>query len=311
MSSSGRSSSEFSAMIVRLIRGLTAVLLIASPSIRAIAQPPQTPQKGLSPRQQELLSSIKWQEGPVVGKLGNVAMIQVLAKHRFTDAAGARAYMEFLGNPPSSQTLGILESSSDDEDWLIEFSYDAIGYVKDDEKDSIDADAILKAIKEGTKQANAQRRSMGASALEITGWEKPPFYDPQTNRLTWAIRGQSEGQPVVNYNTRLLGREGVMSANLIVDPKDLPTMIPAFDNLLKGFNYVPGKTYAEFKSGDRVAEFGLAALVGGGALAVAAKSGFLGKFLKLIIVGVLVIFGVFVKLFRKIFPKKETPAADA
>ena len=42
---------------------------------------------------------------------------------------------------------------------------------------------------------------------------------------------------------------------------------------MEGFSYKSGKTYAEFRSGDKVAEYGLAALVAGGAGAAAVKLG--------------------------------------
>ena len=54
---------------------------------------------------------------------------------------------------------------------------------------------------------NAER---GWPELKIIGWQQVPRYNPTTNNLEWAIYGESEGKPVVNWNTRLLGRKGVM-----------------------------------------------------------------------------------------------------
>jgi uncharacterized membrane-anchored protein len=78
----------------------------------------------------------------------------------------------------------------------------------------------------------------------------------------------------VNYTSRLLGRTGVMSAVLVANPKTLAADTESFKAGLGEFNYLPGEKYAEFKAGDRVAEYGLAALVLGGAAAVATKKGF-------------------------------------
>jgi uncharacterized membrane-anchored protein len=50
--------------------------------------------------------------------------------------------------------------------------------------------------------------------------------------------------------------------------------IKSFKKALEGFEFNSGERYSEFKQGDRVAEFGLAALVAGGAAAVATKAGF-------------------------------------
>jgi len=57
---------------------------------------------------------------------------------------------------------------------------------------------------------------------------------------------------------------------------------PSSSRTLAGYRFNSGDTYSEFKSGDKVATYGLAALIVGGGAAVAAKSGllkFLGKFI--------------------------------
>ncbi len=293
-------------MPVRRLFAPALVALLVAPGA-APAQPPN--QKGPTDRQKQLLASINWQQGPLDAKLGSVATVRVPGGYRFTDGAGARAYMEVLGNPPNPQMLGVLEPVADADQWLVEFSYEDVGYVKDDEKDNIDAAAILDSIKAGTAEANKQRARMGVPPLTIVGWETPPFYDTKTNRLSWAIRGQSEGQFVINYNTRLLGRGGVMSANLIVDPKDLPRTLPIYNELLTGYSYVPGQTYAEFRSGDKVAQYGLAALVAGGALAAAAKTGVLGKLLKPLLIGGALLIGVLAKFWKTLFGRKTQTEA--
>jgi uncharacterized membrane-anchored protein len=285
-------------MTIRTFAAFAACVFLAAPA--AAQQPP-----GLSPKQQQLLASIKWHEGPFDGPLGGVASVKVPAGYRFTDAAGSRAYMELLGNPPSSRMQGLMEPSGPNAQWLITFSYDDVGYVKDDEKDKIDANAILEGLKAGNVEANKQRAQMGVPPLDIVGWDQAPFYDAQNNRLSWAVRGQSEGQFIVNYNSRILGRGGVMSANLIVDPKDVTATLPKYKDLLTGFKFNPGQSHAEFKAGDKVAEYGLTALVAGGAVAVAAKTGILGKLIKPLIIGVVVVGGVFAKMFRAIFGGKS------
>jgi uncharacterized membrane-anchored protein len=78
---------------------------------------------------------------------------------------------------------------------------------------------------------------------------------------------------VVNYSSRLLGREGVMTAVLVSNPDTLERDRAAFSKALDGFSYDSGKAYTEFKQGDKVAAYGLGALVLGGAAAAAAKTG--------------------------------------
>jgi uncharacterized membrane-anchored protein len=258
------------------------------------------------PRDAGPKSAAKWTKGPCTGRLGNSATIQVPAGYEFADATNAQIFLQELGNPRSPRTLGAIKPVDRNDEWLIEFSFNAMGYVKDDDKEQIDAAAILDSIREGNDEANKERRRMGVSELTVVGWDQPPFYDPQTNRLTWAVRGRAEDGDVINYNSRLLGREGVMSANLICSPEDLASAKGKYQSLLNGYKFNPGKTYAEFRPGDKVAEYGLAALIAGGGVAVAAKTGLLGKLIKPIIAGVVVVFGAISAFFKKLFGRKSS-----
>jgi uncharacterized membrane-anchored protein len=65
----------------------------------------------------------------------------------------------------------------------------------------------------------------------------------------------------------------VMSAVLVTAPDSLTASIVEFKGTLSGFEYTPGQRYAEYKPGDKVAKYGLAALVTGGAAAIAVKTG--------------------------------------
>ena len=98
----------------------------------------------------------------------------------------------------------------------------------------------------------------------------------------------------------------LMSAVLVSSPQTLNEDIKAFNGALAGFEYVAGEKYAEFKSGDKIAEYGLAALVVGGAAAAAAKAGwlkFLGKFWFLILAGLA---GAWTFI-KRLFVRREPP----
>jgi uncharacterized membrane-anchored protein len=177
------------------------------------------------------------------------------------------------------------------------FEYHDVGYVKDDDKDKIDADALLKNITEGTEQANKVRKERGIPGLHVVGWEEKPNYDPVTHNFQWALLARNDdGSEVVNYNLRLLGRGGYMSVTLVEDPKKLAFSKPKMKAVLAGFAYNQGSRYAEWRSGDKIAEYGLAALVAGGAGVAAAKLGLFallakflakaGKAIVLLIVGI-------------------------
>ena len=112
--------------------------------------------------------------------------------------------------------------------------------------------------------------------MTILGWRFQPRYDKQNKLLEWAFLAKEDksNSQIINYNTRLLGRTGVMEVVLVADPEILDTAVAAFKDTIKGYNFVPGERYAEYRQGDRIAEFGLAALIAGGAAAVATKKGF-------------------------------------
>lgn len=249
-------------------------------------------------------SGIDWQKGPAIGRLGNVAEIQVPEGYLFSGKEGTQRFLALTQNPTNGNELGVLVPDRNDESghWFVIFEYHDTGYVKDDEKDQLDADAILESLKEGTEAANDLRKERGWELFHVTGWEKAPFYDTRTNNLTWAIRGRSSGgQEVsesVNYSVRVLGRGGTMNVDLVLSPTMVVATVPEFEQLMGGFDYVKGQTYAEWVPGDKVAAYGLTALIAGGASAAALKSGLLQKFWKLIVAGFVALLAGLRKLFQ-------------
>ena len=260
-----------------------AVLLAAAASPPAPAQ-----QEGAA---ENAFDAIDWTRGPAKGRLGDRAEIDVPEGFLFSGSSGAQKFLELTQNIPSGKELGVLlpipREGETEGGWFVIFDFADVGYVKDDERDKLDAKAILDDIKDGTKRGNKVRAEKGWPTLEIVGWEREPFYDTKTNNLTWAVRNRSEGQESVNWSTRLLGREGYMNVDLVLSPGDVAAVVPRFENVMGTFRYVPGHAYAEFRKGDKVAAYGLTALIAGGAGALAVKTGLLQKFWKLIVAGIL------------------------
>ena len=211
--------------------------------------------------------------GPGSAPLGSIARLAVPAGYVFLDANNTRLFLKSRGEPVSGHEAGFLTITN--QTWSVLFIFDQTGYVKDDEQDKLDAAKLLESIKQGVARRNNEQQRNGNPPVEVIGWELPPKYDPATHRLDWAIRGVSEGRPVVNYNTRLLGREGVMEVILVVAPERLPETLPVFRKVLAGCSYEPGQAYADYRAGDKVAKYGLGALVLSGAAVGAAKSGLL------------------------------------
>jgi uncharacterized membrane-anchored protein len=262
-------------------------------------------------------AGVEWSPGPTTADLGsNLARIEVPEGYLFADAANTRKLMTLNGNPPTDREMGTIAPAAESEDWILVFEFEESGYIKDDEKDEIDADAILESISEGTEASNEERKKLGSEPIHVVGWFESPHYDSKTNNLVWAIEARNDpGRRFVNYDVRLLGRRGYMSATLITEPEKLAAHLPAVQGLLTGFSYKSGNRYAEFVKGDKVAEYGLTALVAGGAGAAAAKLGLfakLGKVLakgwKLIVVGIAGL-GAGIKKMLGVKSKEEDEAA--
>jgi uncharacterized membrane-anchored protein len=251
------------------------------------------------------MDAINWVEPGGAAKLGLHATFTVPQSCRFTDAIGAKKFLEATQNIPDGDELGVVLCDLPNEDtWFAIFSFDQSGYVKDDDKDKLDADAILTSIREGTEAANEERKSRGWGTMSVNGWSTPPFYDPQTHNLTWAINGSSsEGGSSVNHSVRMLGRSGVMAAQVVFDPGDTQTAVAAFTGLLKNYEFTPGNRYSEWRDGDKVASYGLTALVAGGAGVALAKTGLFAKLWKLIVVGGVALVGGI----KSFFSRKRTP----
>jgi len=234
--------------------------------------------------------------GPADANIGGLATIKVPKGLSFLDGPNTRKFLELNLNPPRDNHYTL---SSQDFSWFAVFYFENVGYVKDDEK--LDPDALLKSLQASDDRANTERKRLNMPAIYTAGWHVPPHYDPETKRLEWGVklRQSDVGNDVVNYTIRILGRRGVMHATLVSDPQELDKDIVAFKGALGGYGFVSGENYAEFKAGDKIAEYGLAALVLGGAAAVATKTGFGKALIKFIGIGVVALFGAITAFFRK------------
>lgn len=237
----------------------------------------------LTPEQQhyrDVLQSLKWVEGPTEVKVGSKATLKVPEGYAFLGASDTKKFQELNENIANGNEYLLAPV---DLHWFALFEYEDTGFVKDDEE--IDAEALLTALREGTEAGNEERRKRGWSEMHVTGWRVKPAYNPDSKRLEWAVDARSDEGPSTNLFTKILGRHGVTSIALVTSPDTLQSDAPEFRDALVGFEYVEGERYAEFKEGDKIAEYGLAGLIAGGTVAVAAKSGLLKGLWKFLVLG--------------------------
>ncbi len=91
----------------------------------------------------------------------------------------------------------------------------------------------------------------------------------------------SDAGASINYNTYALGREGYMQLNLVTERERIDGDKKHAHALLAALDYNSGKRYEDFDaSKDRVAEYGLAALIAG---AAAKKLGLFAALLAIIL----------------------------
>lgn len=245
------------------------------------------------------------QRGPTRVALLDQATLALPKDMVFVPTAEAMRLLRAVGNTPGPSTVGLVVSES--EDWWVVVRYIKEGYVKDDDAREWNAADLLASLKQGAEESNKDRLARGFPAIEIIGWLAPPAYDSATHRLVWSLESKQLGVPDgpsrhVNYNTYALGRDGYFSLNLLTNTLQLPADRAVASALLGGLAYVEGKRYDDFNvSTDRIAEYGLAALVG----AVAAKklglfavvAAFALKFAKVGLVALLALGAVVAKLF--------------
>src|SRR5262245_3570399 len=101
---------------------------------------------------QEQTHAIPWEEGPVVAQLGAIAEMKIPEGYSFTGKEGTRKLLELTHNLVAGNELGALVPNDSTSTWFVIFQFSDVGYVKDDDKDKIDADALMKSIRAGTEE---------------------------------------------------------------------------------------------------------------------------------------------------------------
>jgi uncharacterized membrane-anchored protein len=235
-------------------------------------------------KEEESLAKVRaldWVRGPRAVEIGANSTLSLPEGYVYLDAANTKKFEELNENLSDGKEVMIAPKTLQ---WSAYLLFEDEGYVKDDEK--IDADAILKNLKEGTEAANEERKRRGWSELHVVGWSIPPAYNSSTKRLEWATLLQSQGGQSTNFFTKVLGRRGFTTVILVSAPENTKTAVADLDGVLTGYRFKQGDTYADWRPGDKVAEYGLAGLIAGGAVAAAAKTGLLKGLWKFLVAGI-------------------------
>ncbi|MFD0895311.1 DUF2167 domain-containing protein [Luteolibacter ambystomatis] len=297
--------------------------LMAAMPVRA-AQPEkeadeQTRQENVS-KIREWVDGLKFQTGEV--PVGTVAKAKVPDGYKYLNPEDSGKYLQLLGNPPA-EVLGILFPKDmdlmGDSRWFVVLEYEKEGHVKDDDAAKIDYNDLLDDMKKSSAEINKERVKQGYDAVEIVGWAASPRYDASTHKLYWAKDlkfGGADGEHTLNYNIRMLGREGVLVANAVGGMQDLKDIEKATPDILAMVDFTPGNRYEDYNpKTDHTAEYGIAGLIAGAAgLKVAAKLGIFALIAKKAVIlwkPIAIALAVIASRFKKIvgFFRKKSPDA--
>lgn len=252
---------------------------------------------------------------------GNVAVptahahLALKPGYGFLNARDAqRVLSELWNNPPDKDVLGMILPSDDphvlldDNSWAVVVTYVPDGYVSDADAAGIDYDKMLRDMQESAHDENAERRKQGFPEVELAGWAEPPHYDTASHKLYWArdliFSQNGHSGHSLNYDIRVLGRQGYLSLNAVAPVDQLAQVKADMPEVLAMTDFDAGQRYTDFdKSTDKLAAYGIGALVAGG---IAAKAGLFAKLgvmllalKKFVILGVAAVAGLFKKLFRR------------
>lgn len=242
-------------------------------------------------------NTLYYQTGEI--QLDNIATLRVPEGFKYLGPEqSAYVLTDLWGNPPA-ETFGLLfpdtASVFDAGGYAIEFSYEPMGYVDDEDAGSIDYDDLLREMQTDTRAANGMRRAQGYPAMELIGWAATPYYDAAEKKLHWAKEIHFEGQEenTLNYNIRVLGRRGVLVMNFISGMEMLSQIQQDIPTILPSVNFNGGHRYADFNpSVDEIAAVGIGGLIAGKVLAKTGFFALLAKFGKFIVFGLIGLFAM-------------------
>lgn len=259
----------------------------------------------------EFWQSLHPRRGEIV--LGDdLATLTVPDDFYFLDSKDAeRVLVDLWGNPPGDDALlGMMFPGKyrpfDEDNWAVVIDYTDDGHVSDSDAASIDYDEMLADMKRDVTATNPSRVEEGYEPIELVGWAEPPHYDSSARKLYWAkeLRFGDSPNGTLNYEIRALGRTGVLSMTFVAAADKLPEINESREQVLAMANFNSGHRYEEFDSNiDKVAAYGIGALIAG---KVAAKAGLLaGGLLLLKKFGVLAViaFGAFARKLKSLFSR--------
>lgn len=290
---------------------LSALLVVPSLAAQAASEPAEAPKQAIAPSQEaepspadidaakaEFERGLRYRTG-VIPVGDGIATLRLPASLRYLGPDDAtKVLVDAWGNPPEAAegTLGMVLPASlsplDERGWAVIVEFSEEGYIKDDDAAEIDYAELLKSMQKATTEENAERKKAGFGVVSLVGWAEPPHYDAATHKLFWAkeLAFEEADGNTLNYSVRVLGRRGVLELNAVAGMDQLDQIRAAMPEVIAATEFNEGHRYADFDEGsDKVATYGIAALVAG---AAASKGGLLKGLLIALVAGKKLVVGV-------------------
>ncbi len=259
----------------------------------------------------KLVSSLAFKTGDLKVTAAE-ATLHVGDGFQYLEAKDARRVLEdFWGNPVDESVLGMIVPKTPaldaDGSWAVVVTYSDEGHVDDEDAAGTDYTKMLAEMQASTREDNKARKEQGYPTVDLVGWAAPPRYDQASKKIHWAKELSFDGsaEHTLNYDIRVLGREGYLSLNAVASMKDLAAVESGMQKVLGFTEFDAGQRYADYNSKtDKLAAYGVAALVAG---TLASKAGLFAKLGLLLLAGkkLLIPIGIGIAaLFGKLRKKK-------
>ncbi len=235
--------------------------------------------------------TLNYQKGTIALGSG-MATLNVPDGFAYLNSDDASKVLTELWGNPEREVLGMLvpegKGVSGDDSWAFVIQYEDMGYVEDEDADDMDYSELLEQMKKDEVAENEERQKLGYDPIHTVGWASTPFYDSKNKVLHWAYElkfGEAE-ENTLNYNIRVLGRNGVLVLNAVGNMSQLEEIKPFIEPVRMSAVYEDGHKYEQFDSKvDDVAAYTVGGLVAGKVLAKVGLFAVIAKFGKLILLG--------------------------
>lgn len=277
-----------------------------APAAKAEAEAPAAADSGASKQ-----PTIPHIVGPKHVELGHHASIDLPEGMLLVEREAAQDLMRKSGNEVEG-VVGLVVPAADGPTWRVVIEADDVGYVSDDDANEIDASDMLEDFKKGTLEQNKVRKEKGALELFVDRWSEPPRYEAAQHHLVWGLAVHDSDGPAVNFFTRLLGREGFLSVDLIDDATKIEASKGQALSVLTAIHFAPGSRYEDHATSDKSSGLGLKALMlGGVGVVIAKKTGLLIVVLLALKKGLIVVAAAVGGFFKWLFGRKSRTPSDA